>query len=127
MNRFQTHSHFIGLARAEASTAESNDGVSVGAVLVKGDELIVKAHDQTVQMNNPIAVAEMECIRQAGRRSDQSELTLYSTRYPDMLVVGTVLQFSIGAMVIALPETQSPAIDLLKQKSVPVTFFPADQ
>ncbi|MBX2884438.1 MAG: hypothetical protein KTR32_31080, partial [Granulosicoccus sp.] len=51
-------------------------------------------------------------------------LTLYTTRYPDMLTAGTVLQFSIGAVVIGLPEKSTPAIQLLKEKSVPVSFVP---
>ncbi|NKB77066.1 MAG: nucleoside deaminase [Gammaproteobacteria bacterium] len=118
------HSYFIEVAWAEARASQLQGGVDVGAVLVKDEKRVVSAHDQTLQMNNPIAVAEMECIRQAGRRDDQSALILYSTRYPDMLVAGTVLQFSIGAMVIGLPEAQSPAIDLLREKSVPITFWP---
>jgi len=75
-----------------------------------------------VELDNPVAVAEMDCIRAAGRRVDQRDLTLCTTRYPDMLVAGTVIQFSIGGLVIGQPEKDSAAVSLLREKGVPVTF-----
>tara|TARA_R110002096_G_scaffold42996_1_gene115996 strand:- start:335 stop:700 length:366 start_codon:yes stop_codon:yes gene_type:complete len=120
-----SYANHLQLARKLAQNGM--DGSSAGAVLVKGDEVIAKSHDCRRQQNNPIASAEMECIRLAGRRTDQSELTLISTEYPDLLTAGTVLQFSIGALVIGRAESSSPAIDLLKAKGVPITFYPDNE
>ena len=120
-------SNFLAMAAIEAQLAAVEGESAVGAIIVKGDEVIAKSHDRRIQHNNPIATAEMECIRLAGRRNDQAELTLYSTAYPDMLTAGTILQFSIGALVIGQPLTSTPAIELLLSKSVPVTFFPANE
>ena len=119
-----SHSKYLQIAKDQALKGAKQGGDSAGAVLIRGEEIIAQSHDQRRQHNNPIATAEMECIRLAGRRTDQSELVLYSTHYPDMLIAGTILQFSIGALVIGLPELSSPAIDLLKSKKVPVTFSP---
>lgn len=120
--------HLRWLDLACESAMES--GSSAGAVLVKQDnnqsdnqsEQISTGSDRRALLNDPVAVAEMDCIRRAGRRSDQRELTLYSTRLPDMLVAGTVVQFAIGAVVIGLTEQSSPAIELLRERLVPVSF-----
>lgn len=120
-----SYANNLQLAREQAQ--KNSDESSAGAVLVKGDEIIATSHDCRQQQNNPIASAEMECIRLAGRRADQSELTLISTGYPDMLTAGTILQFSIGALVIGQPESSNPAIELLMAKGVPVTFCPYDE
>jgi cytosine deaminase len=118
------YTQFMKIARQQAQQNDADGSDSVGAVLVKGDEIIAKSDDQRLKRNNPIATAEMECIRLAGRRTDQTELVLISTRYPDMLLAGTMLQFSIGGLVIGMSETSNPAIRLLKSKNIPVSFLP---
>ncbi len=118
------HSAFLDIACEEAAIALNNHESPAGAVLAKGEDLVSRSHDRSQALNDPIAVAEMDCIRRAGRRNDQPQLTLYSTRYPDMLTAGTVLQFSIGAVVIGLSEIETPSIQLLREKSVPVEFVP---
>jgi cytosine deaminase len=112
------------MAVEEAERSRAEDGVPEGAMLVKEGEVIASSRNRSRQINDPIAVAEMECIREAGRRSDQRQLTLYTTRYPDMLVAGTILQFSIGSIVIGLPEISNDVTRLLREKGVPVLFEP---
>ena len=118
------HDDYLDAACALAKQSVADGGVGAGAVMVKAGEIIARSHDRTIQLGDPVAVAEVDCIRQAGRRSDQPELTLYSTRYPDMLCAGTVLQFSIGSLVIGLSPTDSAEIALLKSRNVPVIFHP---
>lgn len=120
------HQTFVEAACEQARLSISAGGVGAGAVLVKDGGVIARSHDRSRQLNDPIAVAEMDCIRRAGRRGDHAQLTLYSTRYPDMLCAGTILQFSIGALVVGLPRTDAPEVALLKQKNVRVTFAPTD-
>ena len=112
------------MAAEQARQGAVAGGIAVGAVLVKNDEVISSSHDRSRQTNDPVAMAEMDCIRQAGRRNDQAQLTLYSTAYPNMLVAGTILQFSIGTLVIGLPETSNPAINLLINNNINVLFLP---
>jgi tRNA(Arg) A34 adenosine deaminase TadA len=120
------HLQFLDQAAREAAKARTMGECPAGAVLVKEGEIIASSHFRCNALNDPIAVPEMDCIRRAGRRVDQAELTLYSSRYPDMLVAGTIIQFSIGALVIGLREKKSPAISLLKDKNVPLTFITHD-
>lgn len=118
------HKIFLDIACKEAKQSVATGGIGTGAVIVKNGEVVAQSHDRTRQINDPIAVAEVDCIRKAGRRNDQAELTLYSTRYPDMLCVGTVLQFSIGSIVVGLEQSDTPELTLLRDKNIPVTFSP---
>lgn len=113
-------------AYEQALVSQQQDGVATGAVLLKGEDIIAQSHDRTRQTNDPIAVAEVDCIKQAGRRNDQLDLVLCSSRYPDMLSAGTILQFSIGKVVVGLPKTDSEALSLLSDKNVVVEFCPHD-
>ena len=115
------------MAVNEAVQGPGTGGNRQGAVLAKAGKVIARSHNRSMQLNDPIAVAEMDCIRKAGRRNDQQELTLYTTRYPDMLVAGAIVQFSIGSVVIGLPEHRNPGLDYLSGKNVPVVFLPMDE
>ena len=112
------HGNWLDVACAEARQHHS----SAGAVLVKGEALIAQSHHRCEALNDPIATAELDCIRRAGRRSDQPELTLYTTGYPDLLCAGTVIQFRIGHVVVGQQEADTAGVNLLRADGVPVTF-----
>ncbi len=130
-----THQTFLDIACNEAKQAQAQGESAVGAVLVKAGEVVAQSHDRRRALNDPVAVAELDCIRRAGRRNDQAALTLYTTRYPDRLSVGTILQFSIGHIVIGLPPLNTPmhaqaddrekppGLSLLREKQVAITFI----
>ncbi len=114
----------LQLAQQQAKLGAAEGGHAVGAVLAKGGEVIAAEYDRTIQLNDPIALAEFECIRAAGRRNDHAELSLYSTNSPNLLVAGVVIQFGIGALVVGEAEdTASRAIELLRSKAVPLTWI----
>jgi cytosine deaminase len=117
------HSEFLDIACEEANRGATQGERAAGAVLEKSGQVVARSHDRCLALNDPIAGPEMNCIRRAGRRTDQKSLTLYSTGYPDMLCAGTIVQFSIGALVVGLPQKESAAISFLKQKNVPVSFI----
>jgi len=126
------HFYYLGIACEQGNLAKEANELPAGALLVKteggesaSEQLVVsKSYEQCQALNDPIATAEMDCLRRAGRRNDQPQLTLYSSRYPDMLCAGTLLQFSIGALVIGLPAIESPALNLLAEKGLSVSFVP---
>jgi cytosine deaminase len=116
------HATFLDIACSEAAEGKASGEYPAGAVLVKDGSVVARGHDRCRALNDPVATPEMECIRRAGRRADQRQLTLYCTRYPDMLAAGTIIQFSIGRVVVGLPEAVTPALSLLGEKSVPLEF-----
>lgn len=116
------HATFLDIACEEAAEGKAAGERPAGAVLVKDQVIVARSHDRCRALNDPVATPEMDCIRRAGRRNDQRDLTLYCTRYPDMLAAGTILQFSIGRVVVGLDEATSGPLSLLMQKQVPVEF-----
>ena len=64
MNPFDDE-YFMKQALAEARVAASEGEVPVGAVVVAGDRIIARAHNQTERLNDPTAHAEMLAITAA--------------------------------------------------------------
>lgn len=58
---------FMRLAIAEAERARARGEVPVGAVLVRGDEVIAAAGNSPIQLCDPSAHAEMLALRRAGQ------------------------------------------------------------
>ena len=58
------------LALAEAERALEHDDVPVGAVLVRGGEVVGAGHNERELLQDPSAHAEMLALRQGARRSD---------------------------------------------------------
>ncbi len=116
------HATFLDIACEEAAEGKAAGERPAGAVLVKDQVIVARSHDRCRALNDPVATPEMDCIRRAGRRNDQRDLTLYCTRYPDMLAAGTIVQFSIGRVVVGLDEATSEPLSLLMQKQMPVEF-----
>ena len=54
--------HALGLAKKAVLQGE----VPVGALLVKGNEIIAEAFNQPISLNDPSAHAEIQVLRKAG-------------------------------------------------------------
>ena len=59
------HSGFLDMACKEALNSSEEGSVLAGAVLTNGDEIIAQSGDQSIQLNDPVALAEMNDIRRA--------------------------------------------------------------
>lgn len=85
----------------QAEKGWSEGGIPIGSVLARADGMIVaRGHNQRVQSGDPILHAEMDCIRNAGRRKDWSELTLVSTLSPCPMCTGTAVLYKFPRVVI---------------------------
>lgn len=76
-------------------------GVPIGSVLVRGGIVIGEGHNRRVQLGDPIAHGEMDCLRNAGRQPSYHGTTLYTSLSPCMMCAGTIVQFAIPHIVIA--------------------------
>ena len=56
----------LQLAQHQAKLGAAEGGHAVGAVLAKDGEVLAAEYDRTIHLNDPIALAEFECIRAAG-------------------------------------------------------------
>ena len=117
---------FYKIAWDEAKKSLSENGVPVGAVLVKDGKIISKGHNQRVQKNNPIAHGEMDCIGRAGRQTSYKGMTLYTTLSPCMMCSGAIIQFKIPRLVIGENKNFKGNIEFLKKNGVEIIILNDD-
>ncbi|HDD44384.1 MAG TPA: nucleoside deaminase, partial [Candidatus Desulfofervidus auxilii] len=87
--------YFMRLAIREALKAEAENEVPVGAVLVKGEEILAMAHNQVIQKADPTAHAEILVLREAALKLKNYRLLdteLYVTIEPCMMCGGAIIQ-----------------------------------
>ena len=93
---------FIRLALEEARAAYAAGEVPVGAVIIRGDDILAKAHNSSIVMNDPSAHAEIVAIRKAGDKIGNYRLagtTLYVTLEPCVMCAGAIIQARISRVV----------------------------
>lgn len=111
----------------EAQRGLQEGGIPIGSVLIKDDTIISRGHNRRVQENDPLAHAEMNCLKNAGRIKNYQGTVLYSTLMPCYMCAGTVIQFKIKKVVVGESENFAGAEDLLKQFGVEVINLNLDE
>ena len=89
----------LAIEEAENSLKEGNKGF--GAVLVKNDRIIAKAHDTEVTDSDPTAHAEINVIKKASKNygGDLMGCILVSTHEPCPMCVGAIIWAKISEIV----------------------------
>ena len=93
---------WMDLAIKQAIKAEKEGEVPIGAVLVKDELLIAKAHNQPITKNDPTAHAEVQLLRNAGKKLQNYRLTgstLYVTLEPCAMCFGAMIHARIERIV----------------------------
>lgn len=91
--------YWMKIALQEASLAMKENEIPVGAVIVQNGKLIAKAHNQSINNNDPTAHAEIQVIRQAGIRLNNYRLkgtSLYVTLEPCAMCFGALVHARVG-------------------------------
>lgn len=114
---------FMQLALEEAQKGFDEGGVPVGAVMVEKGEVIGRGRNRRVQDGNPVSHGETDCMKNAGRRPEYSNVTMYTTLSPCMMCAGTIIQFGVGRVVIGEDQNFPGNIDFLKSRGVDVTLL----
>lgn len=114
---------FMEEAYKLAKKSFDQGGLPIGAVLVRGGEIIGRGHNLRVQEDDPIAHGEMACLRNAGRQRTYRDTTLYTTLSPCMMCSGTIVQFGIPRMVIGENRNFGGNEDFLRQRGVEVEIL----
>jgi cytosine/creatinine deaminase len=113
-------STFMRAAIEQARKSKSEHGIPIGSVLVRDNQIVGRGHNRRVQHNDPLAHAEIDCLRNAGRIGSYGATTLYSTLMPCYLCAGAVVQFGIKQVVVGESETFSGAYDFMISKGVTI-------
>ena len=105
---------FMSEALAEAISAGERGEVPVGAVIVKGDNVIASAGNETRARNDPTAHAEILAIRAACRVLDSERLdgcTLYVTLEPCAMCAMAISHARIDRLIYAASDPKSGGVE----------------
>jgi tRNA(adenine34) deaminase len=93
---------FMRRALELADAAETNGEVPVGAVLVRGDEIIAEGANRPIASNDPTAHAEIEALRAGGQVIGSYRLTdttLYVTLEPCAMCAAAIVHARVRRLV----------------------------
>ena len=93
---------WMGLALEEAGRAVGVGEVPVGALVVRGDELLARAHNRRELDQDPLAHAELLAIREAAGRIGSWRLvgcTLFVTLEPCAMCAGALVASRVERLV----------------------------
>ncbi|NPE29336.1 nucleoside deaminase [Methanococcoides sp. SA1] len=118
---------FMQVAIDEARSGLNSGGIPIGSVLVRDDLIIGKGHNLRVQQDDPMAHAEISCLRDAGRVGSYRDSILYSTLMPCYLCAGAVVQFGIKKVIVGESRTFSGAKEFMESHGVEVVDLDLDE
>ena len=101
------------MALIEARTAFDKGEVPVGAVMVRGDELVCTAHNRREAFQSPLSHAELDVIGEASRLLHTwrlSDCTLYVTLEPCLMCIGAALQARLKRLVFGCLDPKAGAV-----------------
>ncbi len=96
------HQRFMSAAMKEAEEAYKRNEVPVGAVIVKDDAIIARAHNQVEMLQDPTAHAEIIAIGAAANHLGSWRLngcTLYVTLEPCPMCAGAIVLSRLNRIV----------------------------
>ena len=101
---------FMALALLEAEKAAKKDEVPIGAVIVKGDKVIAKAHNLTERKRDATRHAEMIAIEKASKKLKSWRLSgceMYVTVEPCAMCAGAIANARIDRLYFGAKEEKS--------------------
>ncbi len=104
-----TDEFYMKEALKQAKIALDNNEVPIGAVIVLGDRILAKAHNQTELLNDPTAHAEMLAITAACNTIGSRHLhkcTLYVTVEPCIMCAGASFWAQLGRVVFGASDNK---------------------
>jgi tRNA(adenine34) deaminase len=110
----------------EAKKAFEDDETPVGAVVVRGGEVIGRGRNERSSKRLPLAHAEMNAISEAARAINNwrlDECTLYVTLEPCVMCAGAIMETRIARVVYGARDPKAGAVgslyDVLRDPRMP--------
>jgi len=107
---------FMREALTEARRAAANGEVPVGAIVVRGTEILARGANQTIGTYDPSAHAEIVAMREASRRLANYRLTgctLYVTLEPCAMCAGAAVLARLDRLVYSCDDPKAGAVRTL--------------
>jgi cytosine/creatinine deaminase len=112
--------NYLDTAINEAQLGLKEEGFPLGAVLVRGDKIIARAHNMQIQKADPIAHAEMMCFTLARYQRTYADTVLYTTLMPGFISSTAIVNFGIPKVVVADTANFAGDLDYLHRHGVEV-------
>ena len=96
------HARFMQSALREAERAAREQEVPVGAVVVRENRIVARAHNRPIRLSDPTAHAEILALRRAAKKLGNYRLTgctLYATIEPCAMCAGAIVQARLARLV----------------------------
>lgn len=106
--------HWMRRALELALRAEAEGEVPVGAVLVRGDEVLGEGWNRPIGAHDPSAHAEMIALRAAAATVGNyrlPETTLYVTLEPCVMCAGAIVHARVKRLVFAAADPRAGAVE----------------
>lgn len=107
---------YMRMALEEARAAAAENEVPVGALIVRGDTVLAKAHNRREIDQDPTAHAELICLQKAARKLGSwrlDECTLYVTLEPCPMCAGTIINSRLRRVVYGASDPKAGALGSL--------------
>lgn len=111
----------------EARQGRQEGGIPIGAVLVRGGQIVARGRNKRVQEDNPIKHGEMDCLYNAGRQRTYRDTVLYTTLMPCYMCAGTIVQFKIPKVVVGESRTFGESREFLEAHGVAVEIVDSEE
>lgn len=108
-----TDEKWMTLALEEAQKAAAEGETPIGAVLVRGEQLIAAAHNHREHTNDITSHAEIEVMRLAAAQMGDwrmNDCTLYVTLEPCPMCAGAILAARVGRVVFGAKDATAGAM-----------------
>ncbi|HNQ66576.1 MAG TPA: tRNA adenosine(34) deaminase TadA [Smithella sp.] len=104
---------FMKIALEEAQSAYRRGEVPVGAVLVREGNVLARAHNSPIALNDPSAHAEMQVLRQAAEKIGNYRLAgteLYVTIEPCIMCAGAIIHARVERVIFGARDPKFGAV-----------------
>ena len=105
---------FMRRALEEAEAARDSGEVPVGAILVRGGEVIARGRNAVISTSDPTAHAEIVALREAARATGNYRLTgttLYCTIEPCAMCAGAIVHARVERLVYGALDPKAGAVE----------------
>jgi tRNA(adenine34) deaminase len=106
--------HYMRMALEEAQKAGQNGEIPVGAILVKGDQVLARDHNRCIEHHDPTAHAEILVLRKGGEASGNyrlNETVMYVTAEPCPMCASAMVHGRVSKLVFGALEPKFGAIE----------------
>ena len=105
---------YMKMALEEAEKAGQRGEVPVGAILLKGDQVLAKDHNRCIELSDPTAHAEILVLRKGGeilKNYRLNDTIMYVTVEPCPMCVSAMVHSRISRLVFGALEPKFGAVE----------------